>query len=89
MKRPDDDVRLATPDEEPEGALLVVMNITRLRSQRGWSEAMLAERAGLSGAELADQLRGSETPPLEVLWKIANALRVPVATLGRPLRSGL
>jgi transcriptional regulator with XRE-family HTH domain len=89
MKKPDDDVRLAIPDEEPEGALLVVMNITRFRSQRGWSEAMLATKLGMPEEELARHLRGPEAPPLEVLWKIANALRVPVATLLRPQRSGL
>ena len=82
----DDDLRLATPDEEP---LLVIANITRLRSQRGWSEPMLAKYAGLAEADLARYLAGPEAPPLEVLWKIAGALRVPIATLLRPLRSGL
>lgn len=84
-----EELRLAFPDDEPGGALLIAMNITRLRSQRGWSEAMLANSAGLSEDELARHLNGAEPPPLEVLWKIANALRVPVATLLRPLRSGL
>ena len=88
-KRPDDDLQLAIPDEQPGGALLVVMNITRLRSQRGWSEPMLAAKAGLAEAELAAHLGGTETPPLEILWKLANALRVPVATLLRPLRNDL
>lgn len=87
MKRVKDDVRLASPDEEPAGALLVATNITRLRSQRGWSEEMLAERAGVP--DLAKHLSGSEPPPLEVLWKLANALRVPVATLLSPLRRDL
>ena len=89
MKRPDDDLRLAAPDEVPEGALLVAANITRLRSLRGWSEGMLAEKAGLVPSELAKHLAGADAPPLEVLWKIANALRVPVATLLKPLRGGL
>jgi transcriptional regulator with XRE-family HTH domain len=89
MKKPEDELRLAIPDEEPEGPLLVAANITRLRSQRGWSEAVLAAKVGLTEAELARHLQGTETPPLELMWKIANVLRVPVATLLRPLRQGL
>ena len=89
MTKRDDDLKLASPDEAPEGALLVAMNITRLRSQKGWSEEMLATNAGIDAAVLAKHLSGVDTPPLEILWKVANALRVPVATLLQPLRRGL
>jgi transcriptional regulator with XRE-family HTH domain len=84
--RKDPPERLAVPDEEPEGALLVAANIGRLRIQRGWSEAALAERAGIPAEQLSRALSATEMPPLEMLWKIATALRVPVAILLRPLR---
>jgi transcriptional regulator with XRE-family HTH domain len=84
-----DDLRLASPDDPPEGGLLVATNVARLRAQRGWSEATLAARCGIPVDALAAHLDGREVPPLEVLWKIANALRVPVATIVQPLRRGL
>jgi transcriptional regulator with XRE-family HTH domain len=84
--RKDPPERLAIPDEEPEGALLVATNIGRLRTQRGWSESALAERIGIPPEELARALASPDMPPLELLWKIANALRVPVSILLRPLR---
>ncbi len=49
----------------------------------------LARRAGLETAELARHLEGRCLPPLEVAWKIANALRVTLTTLLHPLRRGL
>lgn len=86
----DDHVGLAIPDEpEDEGAMLFVANVGRLRLHRGWSEVELARRAGLESAELARHLDGRSLPPLEIAWKIANALRVTLTTLLHPLRRGL
>ena len=57
------------------------MRIRELRNKRGWSQEMLAERAGLSRTYLARLETARQDPTLSTLEKIAKALRVKVSVL--------
>ena len=59
----------------------VAMRIRELRNKRGWSQEMLAERAGLSRTYLARLETARQDPTLSTLEKIAKALRVKVSVL--------
>jgi transcriptional regulator with XRE-family HTH domain len=62
----------------------VAMRLKRLREQRGWSQATLAERAGVSRPYLARLETARQDPRLSTLEKLAKALGVPVARLLQP-----
>ncbi len=56
--------------------------ITALRQRRGWSQNMLAERAGVDKSQLSRLVRGlSPKPGHETIRKLADALRVPLSEL--------
>lgn len=52
-----------------------------LRSQRGWTQEGLAERANLHRSYLASIEVGGRNPTLDVIVKLADALSVPVREL--------
>ena len=53
-----------------------------LRQQHGWSQAELARRAGVTDAYVAQLETGTRrNPSLEVLQRLAKALKVPVTDL--------
>ena len=63
--------------------MVVARNIRRLREARGESKLGFAQRTGLDRARLIDWERGTRTPTLQTLQKIANALEVEVWELLR------
>jgi transcriptional regulator with XRE-family HTH domain len=57
--------------------------IRRLRDSRGWTQAQLAEAAGLSGTYLGIIERGENVPTLTVMLQIAAALKLHPTDLFR------
>ena len=56
--------------------------LKRLREDRGWSMAKLADEAGVTDAYIAQLETGKRlNPSLGVLKRLARALRVPVTKL--------
>jgi transcriptional regulator with XRE-family HTH domain len=58
-----------------------IMHLKRLRAQRGWSQAALSKRAGLTKEYIARLELGQHDPSLSTLVKLAKALKVTVAEL--------
>jgi transcriptional regulator with XRE-family HTH domain len=56
-------------------------NIKFLRSQRGFTQAVLAEKADISIIFLSSIERGTKYPQPDILARIANALEVEVFEL--------
>jgi len=59
----------------------VAVRIKKLRASRGWTQKVLAERAGISHGYLARLETARQDPTLGVLEKLAKALKVKVADL--------
>jgi transcriptional regulator with XRE-family HTH domain len=59
-------------------------NIKLFRGRRNWSQADLAERAGLSIVYLSDIERGNKWPYLDTLVKLASAFELEVYELLMP-----
>ncbi|MCL2193314.1 MAG: helix-turn-helix domain-containing protein [Treponema sp.] len=59
-------------------------NIKVFRARRNWSQADLAEKAGLSIVYLSDIERGNKWPYLNTLLKLAEAFKVEVYELLMP-----
>jgi rhodanese-related sulfurtransferase/transcriptional regulator with XRE-family HTH domain len=66
---------------EPSLDTLVGTNLKQERTTRGWSLDDLAREAGVSRTVLGQIELGNTTPSIGVIWKIAQALGVPFATL--------
>ena len=60
---------------------IVGNNLRRLRKARAYSLERLAELSGVSRAMLGQIETGKSVPTVSLLWKVADALDVPVATL--------
>lgn len=56
--------------------------IKEVRTNRGVTQAELAEKVGVSRSAIAKYEKGERTPPLSLLQKIADALKVPISDLG-------
>lgn len=63
-------------DAEKVGA-----EIRRLRTAARWSQATLAEEAGVRRATISELERGERLPMMETLERIATALGVPVTSI--------
>jgi putative transcriptional regulator len=57
------------------------MRLKRLRNSRGFTQATLAKKVGVTRAYLARLEMGRHDPPLSRLRQLAKALGVPVAEL--------
>jgi len=66
---------------EPALDAVVGSNLKAERAARGWSLDDLAKEAGISRTLLGQVEIGRATPSINVVWKIARALGVPLATL--------
>ena len=55
--------------------------IKALRKQRGWSQEQLAERVGISTQYVSNIERGKENPTLDMLLRLAGALKVSPAEM--------
>lgn len=60
---------------------IVGTNLRQLRKARGHSLERLAELSGVSRAMLGQIETGKSAPTVSLLWRIADALNVPVKTL--------
>lgn len=60
-------------------------NVRRLRERRGWTQDRLAEAAGLHYTYVSGIERGRRNVTIDVLARIAEALRVRPAELLREL----
>jgi transcriptional regulator with XRE-family HTH domain len=56
-------------------------NLRRIRLQHGYSLEALAHRSGVSRAMLGQIETGKSVPTVTLIWKIADALGLPVSTL--------
>jgi transcriptional regulator with XRE-family HTH domain len=61
--------------------LIVGSNLRRLRKARAFSLERLAELSGVSRAMLGQIETAKSVPTVSLLWRVADALGVPVATL--------
>ena len=61
-------------------------NVSRIRKRRGYTQAALAEAAGVELRFLQRIERGSEAPSLATVVALAGALGAPVSGLFRPAR---
>ena len=59
----------------------VAMRIKEIRERKGWTQEMLAEKAGIGRSHLARLETARQDPTLATLEKIARALKVKVAAL--------
>lgn len=57
------------------------MRLKQLREAKGWSQATLADRAGVSREYIARLETGKHDPPLSRVEKLATALGVPIGRL--------
>ncbi len=62
-------------------ATIVGTNLRRLRKAQGFSLERLAELSGVSRAMLGQIETAKSVPTVSLLWRVADALNVPVATL--------
>ncbi|HEY0219629.1 MAG TPA: XRE family transcriptional regulator [Afipia sp.] len=61
--------------------IIVGRNLRRLRIRQGHSLERLAKQSGVSRAMLGQIETGKSAPTIVLLWKVANALGVPFASL--------
>ena len=57
------------------------MKLKELRKERGWTQPVLAKKAGLSAGYIARVETGRHDPKLSTLVKLAKALDVSVSEL--------
>ncbi len=55
--------------------------IKAVRKERGWSQEQLAERVGISTQYVSNIERGKENPTLDLLLRLAQALKVSPAEI--------
>lgn len=60
---------------------VVAQNLRKLRQDRKLSLQDLSELCGVSKSMLGEIERGSSNPTINVIWKIANGLKIPFTTL--------
>jgi len=55
----------------------LAQTLRQLRTERGWSLTLTAERTGVSKAMLGQIERGESSPTVATLWKIVTGFNVP------------
>jgi transcriptional regulator with XRE-family HTH domain len=63
---------------------ILSVNLKLFRHHKGWSQAILAEKAGISIPFLSSIERGSKWPYPETLERVARALEIEVFELFKP-----
>ncbi|MFI5443685.1 helix-turn-helix domain-containing protein [Polaromonas sp. UC242_47] len=78
----------ATPSPQEAGGIqappAVGAQLSKLRERRNWSLESLSQRAGVSKSMLSQIERGQANPTVAVVWRLANALGVPLLELLEP-----
>lgn len=62
--------------------------ITRLRVQRGWTKAKLAQRSGMHVTYIGTVERGGNVPSLETILELADVLGADVGEIMREVAAG-
>lgn len=62
-------------------SLIIASNLKKLRSERNLSFGQLSALCGVSKVMLSQIEKGDANPTINVLWKIANGLKVPYTAL--------
>jgi len=57
------------------------MRLKRLREKRGWTQQVLAEKVGVARVTIARIEIGNRRPSLELVERLAKALKVKVGDL--------
>lgn len=60
---------------------IIAANLKRLRQERNLSLGQLAELSDVSKVMLSQIEKGDSNPTINMIWKIANGLKVPYTTL--------
>jgi putative transcriptional regulator len=63
-------------------------HLPALRAERGWSQADLAERIGVSRQTVISIEKGKYDPSLPVAFRIAAAFETPIESVFEPNGSG-
>jgi len=61
--------------------------LRQLRQQRGWSQELLGDKAGLSGKFVGEVERGEKSISLDNLAHLARVLRVPLLKMLKGLQA--
>ncbi len=69
--------RAAIPPKARDDALGFARLLQQLRSQRGWSKAVLATRAGLDPSSITRFEQGSRAPERETVLQLADGMALP------------
>ena len=78
-----------SPEQNPTRIRTVLAQKMRfLRFTRGWSQELLAERAGLHRTHISQIERGQVNLSIDNLEKLANAFNLPVPELLTPPKPG-
>lgn len=62
-------------------SVILAINLKRLRTERNLSLGQLATLSDISKVMLSQIEKGSTNPTINVIWKIANGLKVPYTAL--------
>jgi transcriptional regulator with XRE-family HTH domain len=76
-------------DREDEARKALGALALRLRSDGGWTQAMIAERAGITEQYLRRIERGTENPSLTTLIALARALGISTSQLVREVEESV
>jgi len=77
-------ILLFMQNEKPCISVILSGNIRTRRSEKGFTQAQLAEKAGISIRHLSDIERSDSFPSPETIEKIASALDIPSYILFLP-----
>lgn len=69
------------PDNDNDVKEILATNITAYRKKMKMSRAELAERIGITMAAVGQYERGTRTPQIDIVSKLANVFNVPVDVL--------
>ena len=58
-------------------------NLRQLRQEKGWSQEVFADEAGLHRTYISDLERGARNPTVRALGRLAEALKLDAAELLR------
>lgn len=61
--------------------ILLGRRIKQIRKRQGLTQEMLAEQAGISAQYVSNIERGKENPTLDLLLRLADALKIPLGEL--------
>ncbi len=79
FKKLEEDLEYQEAEQELKVILDLADDILRLRMERGWSQAELAERAGTKQANISRLESGLSNPSINFLQKVAKALDASIS----------